>query len=123
MAKKKDDKTKQKSLQSVAAEPVVEMRGLEAIVNQKTRHGTVLAFSGSEYVRYEWRPVPTGFEAQAEAHPYLDVRPRMVSVAGAEVAVSESGEAASETAEVVTDETSASDDAGIGVGTEALAEG
>jgi hypothetical protein len=50
--------------------------GLEAMVNEKTRHSTVNAFSGHEYVRYEWRAVPVGFEAQAQAHPYLSVRAR-----------------------------------------------
>lgn len=50
--------------------------GLEAMVNDKTRHSTVNAFSGHEYVRYEWRAVPAGFEAQAQAHPYLSVRAR-----------------------------------------------
>jgi hypothetical protein len=50
--------------------------GLEAIVNDKTRYGTVNAFSGMEYVRYEYRPVPAGFEDQARKHPYLTVRPR-----------------------------------------------
>ena len=35
--------------------------------------GPVVAFGGVEYVGYEWRDVPVGFEAQAEQHPYLEV--------------------------------------------------
>lgn len=35
--------------------------------------GPVVAFSGVEYVKYEWRDVPPGFESQAESHPYLEV--------------------------------------------------
>lgn len=50
--------------------------GLEAMVNDRTRYSTILAFSGVEYVRYEYRPVPDGFEEQAARHPYLTVRQR-----------------------------------------------
>jgi hypothetical protein len=54
--------------------------GYEAQVNQRTRHSTVIAFSGAEFVRYEWRDVPAGFEAQAEAHPFLVLRPKRASL-------------------------------------------
>jgi hypothetical protein len=33
----------------------------------------VQAFSGREYVRYEWRDVPTGLEEQARGNPYLEL--------------------------------------------------
>ena len=35
--------------------------------------GPVVAFGGIEYVAYEWRDVPAGFESQAEQHPFLEV--------------------------------------------------
>lgn len=35
--------------------------------------GPVVAFGGIEYVGYEWRDVPVGFESQAEQHPYLQI--------------------------------------------------
>ena len=35
--------------------------------------GPVSAFGGIEYVKYEWRDVPPGFEAQAAQHPYLQI--------------------------------------------------
>ena len=47
---------------------------LEAKVKQNYSMGSVVAFSGHEYSRDEWRPVPAGFEAAALAHPLLDVR-------------------------------------------------
>jgi hypothetical protein len=80
MAKKKVQPiAKKESFNEVKqAEPALKQDGLEAMVNGKTRHASVIAFSGEEYVRYEWRRVPAGFEEKAEAHPHLDVRPRMV---------------------------------------------
>ncbi len=33
----------------------------------------VTAFSGLEYVRYEWRDVPKGFEQQAKGNPFLEL--------------------------------------------------
>lgn len=76
----------------------------EAMVNEKTRHGTVIAFSGYEYVRYEWRRVPAGFEEQAEKHPHLDVRVRNVTEEEIQEATEEQAVGA------VTDETEASDE-------------
>jgi hypothetical protein len=35
---------------------------------------TVVAFGGHEFVGYESRPVPEGAEAEALAHPFLDVQ-------------------------------------------------
>ena len=112
MAKKKKDQEKSPDVASVtltnnlvADAPVYEQRGLEAMVNEKTRHGTVNAFSGFEYVRYEWRTVPAGFEAQAEAHPYLDIRPHMVQVGGGAEVVDAADEGEAAETEPVTDET------------------
>jgi hypothetical protein len=36
--------------------------------------GSVRAFSGHEYVKYEWRPVPEGSEDVAKNHEMLEVR-------------------------------------------------
>lgn len=35
----------------------------------------VTAFTGRQYVAHEWRAVPAGHEAEAEANPYLETRP------------------------------------------------
>ena len=35
--------------------------------------GPVVAFSGVEYVKYEWRDVPPDSEIAAELHPFLEV--------------------------------------------------
>ena len=34
----------------------------------------IVAFGGREYVPYEWRPVPAGFEEAARANPFLEVQ-------------------------------------------------
>jgi hypothetical protein len=47
---------------------------MEAKVNQSSRYGTVTAFSGHEYVKYEWRIVPAGHEEEAARHPSLEVK-------------------------------------------------
>ena len=47
---------------------------LEAKVKDSYNMGPVMAFSGREYVRSEWRAVPAGFEPAAIVHPLLDVR-------------------------------------------------
>jgi hypothetical protein len=46
-----------------------------ARVKQEYLAGPVMAFSGREYVRSEWREVPAGFEEQAKSHPLLDTQP------------------------------------------------
>lgn len=35
--------------------------------------GPVVAFGGFEFVKYEWRDVPLGFEDAAVQHPFLEV--------------------------------------------------
>lgn len=47
---------------------------MDARVNQSSRYGTVTAFSGHEFVKYEWRAVPAGFELEAAKHPSLEVK-------------------------------------------------
>lgn len=47
---------------------------VEARVKQDWQFDTVIAFSGHEYVKSEWRPVPLGSEKEAQAHPYLEWR-------------------------------------------------
>jgi len=48
---------------------------MEARVSQSSRYGNITAFSGREYVKYEWRTVPAGFEEEAEKNPYLEIKP------------------------------------------------
>lgn len=55
---------------------------MEARVNQSSRYGVIIAFSGREYVKYEWRLVPAGCEAEAERHPYLEIKPVELQEAG-----------------------------------------
>ncbi len=45
-----------------------------ARVKQDYLAGSVIAFSGREYIRREWRAVPAGFEEQAKDHPLLDTQ-------------------------------------------------
>jgi hypothetical protein len=51
-----------------------------ARVKQDYAAGPVIAFSGREYVRGEWREVPAGFEEQAKNHPLLDTQPSLEEV-------------------------------------------
>jgi len=56
---------------------------LEAKVKDTYNMGPIVAFSGHEYIRTEWRPVPAGSEPAALVHPLLDVR----EVGGEEIPV------------------------------------
>jgi hypothetical protein len=38
-----------------------------------------MACSGVEFVAYEWREVPAGFEDEVENHPYLEVEPVQIT--------------------------------------------
>ncbi len=40
---------------------------------RSNRFSSVTAFSGLEYVRYEWRDVPKGLEQQAKGNPFLEL--------------------------------------------------
>jgi hypothetical protein len=35
--------------------------------------GPIVAFGGCEFVNYEYRDVPAGFEKAAKEHPYLEI--------------------------------------------------
>lgn len=47
---------------------------MQARVNQQSRYGRVSAFSGMEYVKFEWRYVPPQFEDSARQNEYLELR-------------------------------------------------
>ena len=47
---------------------------MQARVNPKSRYGRISAFSGLEYVKFEWRHVPPQFEASARQNEYLELR-------------------------------------------------
>ena len=42
-------------------------------VRQSHRYQTVVAFSGKEYNKKEFRDVPEGCEEEAKRHPYLEI--------------------------------------------------
>lgn len=50
------------------------MAKLEARVKQDYFLAHISAFSGLEFVKSEWRPVPAGLEDQARNHELLEVR-------------------------------------------------
>jgi len=45
-----------------------------ARVKQDFRWKTVVAFSGFEYTKTEWRKVPAGLEEQAKGNPFLELK-------------------------------------------------
>lgn len=48
---------------------------MQAKLKDTYRFGrSMLAFNRNEYLKGEWRAVPAGYEKQAEAHEWLDVR-------------------------------------------------
>lgn len=47
---------------------------LQARVKPDCQWKVITALQGQEYTQRDWRPVPAGLEAEAEAHPMLDVR-------------------------------------------------
>ncbi len=51
-----------------------------ARVKQNYTAGSVIAFSGREYIRAEWREVPAGFEEQAKKHELLDTQPSLEEI-------------------------------------------
>jgi hypothetical protein len=46
---------------------------MKARIKGNCRWGVITAFSGCEYVKYEFRNVPAPFESQAVNHPALEV--------------------------------------------------
>lgn len=47
---------------------------MQAKVKIDSRYPTVLALSGREFTKGDWREVPVGFEAEALRNQYLEVR-------------------------------------------------
>ena len=47
---------------------------MEAKVKDNARFNTYIFFSGHEFIKGDWRPVPVGSEEQARAEALLDVR-------------------------------------------------
>lgn len=72
-----DEKTDQEKNQEKAVRLVkkIQKNGLEARVKANYALGTnIIAFSGLEFTKKEWRQVPAGRENEALVHPYLDLR-------------------------------------------------
>lgn len=53
---------------------------MEARVKQDYFLPSLIAFSGVEFTRAEWRAVPEGFEEEAKKHPFLDVQPSLKEI-------------------------------------------
>lgn len=47
---------------------------MQARVKQSSRYGRISAFSGMEFVKHEWRRVPTIHEKSARENEYLEIR-------------------------------------------------
>lgn len=47
---------------------------MQARVKQDHRWKSVVAFSGHEFIKGEWREVPVGCELEAERHPFLEIK-------------------------------------------------
>ena len=47
---------------------------MQARVKRSSRYGVANLFSGREYVKFEWRPVPQQFEEQARMSDLLEIR-------------------------------------------------
>lgn len=62
---------------------------MQAKVKDSHRWKTVVAFSGHEFVKGEWRSVPAGFEKDASEHPMLEVMDKDVDALVAKVAEKE----------------------------------
>ena len=61
----------------MAKKPVSKAISFEAKVKKSERTNIVIAFAGKEFVKYEWRKVPTDPKSikQAKTHPMLEIRP------------------------------------------------
>jgi len=51
---------------------------MQARVKQDARYSNILALSGIEFTKSEWRNVPVGFEAEAIHNEYLEVRETVI---------------------------------------------
>lgn len=47
---------------------------MQARIKKSSRYGTANLFSGIEFVKFEFRKVPNGFEDQARVHELLEIR-------------------------------------------------
>lgn len=47
---------------------------MQARIKQDARYGVLSFFSGHEFTKREWRDVPAGHEAEAQANEWLDTR-------------------------------------------------
>ncbi len=75
---------------------------MEARVKQDYNAGPIMAFSGREFVKSEWREVPAGSEDAARNHPLLDVRePSNIEVSTADQYTEEIETAANDLLEAV----------------------
>lgn len=52
---------------------------MEARVKQDYRFGTVSALVGRRFNKKDWTPIPAELEAEAEAHPFLEIRGKKVT--------------------------------------------
>jgi hypothetical protein len=53
---------------------------MEAKVKSDSRYRTIIAFSGMEFIKGEWRAVPVGCEAEAMRNEYLETQEKPVEV-------------------------------------------
>lgn len=51
---------------------------MQARVKQDARYPTILALSGIEFTKKEWREVPVGKESEALRNQYLEIREEVV---------------------------------------------
>lgn len=57
---------------------------MEARVKQDYRFGTVSALVGRRFNKKDWTPIPAELEAEAEVHPFLEIRGKKVTPVPAE---------------------------------------
>ena len=63
---------------------------MQARVKLSSRYGSITAFSGLEFVKYEWRNVPAGKDEEAKRNPYLELeggekeQPSLAKIRGVE---------------------------------------
>ena len=53
---------------------------MKARVSESCKWHVVTAFAGREYVKNEWRDVPSTARKQAELHPFLEIKPPKIEV-------------------------------------------
>lgn len=58
---------------------------MQARVKQDYRYKSIVALSGQEYVKSEWRSVPADREKEAARHPFLEALESPVEAMPAEI--------------------------------------